>query len=108
MNDFSSGLHLVCAVVPRQIAVRIEPGDQAPLALHHRSRPMPRILIVEDQKKLLASLHRGLAEEGYEVISAATGEDGYYQATTADVDLVLLDVMLPKRNGFQVLDDLRQ
>ncbi|MBI3838816.1 MAG: response regulator transcription factor [Planctomycetia bacterium] len=69
---------------------------------------MARVLIVEDQKKLLASLQRGLQEEGYEVISAVTGEEGYYQATTAEVDLVVLDVMLPKRNGFQVLGDLRQ
>lgn len=69
---------------------------------------MALILIVEDQKKLLTSLQRGLEEEGYEVVSAATGEDGYYQATTVDVDLIVLDVMLPKRNGLQVLGDLRQ
>jgi len=69
---------------------------------------MARVLIVEDQKKLLTSLQRGLEEEGYEVIGASTGEDGYYQATTADFDLVVLDVMLPKRNGMQVLGDLRQ
>ena len=69
---------------------------------------MACLLIVEDQKKLLASLQRGLREEGYEVVTAATGEEGYYQATTAAVDLMILDVMLPKRNGFQVLSDLRQ
>src|SRR5215213_6796037 len=69
---------------------------------------MTRLLIVEDQKKLLGSLSRGLGEEGFEVITATTGEDGFYQATTQEVDLVLLDVMLPKRNGFQVLHDLRQ
>jgi two-component system copper resistance phosphate regulon response regulator CusR len=69
---------------------------------------MARVLIVEDQKKLLTSLQRGLEEEGYEVIAASTGEDGYYQATTTDFDLVVLDVMLPKRTGFQVLGDLRQ
>lgn len=69
---------------------------------------MARLLIVEDQKKLLASLQRGLQEEGYDVIAAFTGEEGYYQATTAEIDLVVLDVMLPKRNGFQVLADLRQ
>jgi two-component system copper resistance phosphate regulon response regulator CusR len=69
---------------------------------------MLRLLIVEDQKKLLASLQRGLQKEGYEVISAGTGEEGYYQATTADIDLLILDVMLPKRNGFQVLGDLRR
>jgi DNA-binding response OmpR family regulator len=69
---------------------------------------MTRVLIVEDQKKLLASLQRGLQEERYEVISAMSGEEGYYLATTAKVDLVILDVMLPKRNGIQVLGDLRQ
>jgi len=69
---------------------------------------MARLLIVEDQKKLLGSLQRGLAGEGFEVITAATGEDGFYQATTAEIDLVVLDVMLPQRDGFEVLHDLRQ
>ncbi len=69
---------------------------------------MPRLLIVEDQKKLLGSLQRGLREEGFEVVAAASGEDGFYEATTQEVDLVVLDVMLPKRDGFQVLHDLRQ
>ena len=69
---------------------------------------MARLLIVEDQKKLLSSLSRGLGEEGFEIITSATGEDGFYQATTQEVDLVVLDVMLPKRDGFQVLHDLRQ
>lgn len=69
---------------------------------------MPRLLIVEDQKKLLGSLQRGLAEEGFAVLTAVTGEDAYYQATTHSVDLVVLDVMLPRRDGFQVLADLRR
>ena len=43
---------------------------------------MARVLIVEDQKKLLQSLRRGLEEEGYDVITAANGEEGYYLATT--------------------------
>ena len=68
---------------------------------------MPRLLIVEDQRKLLLSLQQGLEEEGYEVITASTGEDGYYRATTESYDAILLDVMLPGRDGFQVLRDLR-
>ena len=68
---------------------------------------MPKLLIVEDQKKLLNSLRRGLEEEGYEVATAATGEEGYYQATTHPVDAVVLDVMLPGRSGLQVLTELR-
>jgi two-component system copper resistance phosphate regulon response regulator CusR len=68
---------------------------------------MPRLVVVEDQKKLLASLQRGLEEEGYEVITAATGEQGYYAATTESVDAVVLDLMLPGRDGIRVLRDLR-
>jgi DNA-binding response OmpR family regulator len=68
---------------------------------------MPRVLIVEDQKKLLGSLQRGLEEKGYEVITAATGEQGYYAATTESFDAMILDLMLPGRNGIQVLRDLR-
>src|ERR1043165_5259955 len=69
---------------------------------------MARLLIVEDQKKLLNSLQRGLTEERFEVLTATTGEDAFYQATTQTVDLVVLDVMPPRRDGFQVLDDLRR
>src|SRR5882757_2177018 len=68
---------------------------------------MPKLLIVEDQKKLLGSLRRGLEEEGYEVVAAANGEEGYYHATTQTFDVVILDVMLPVRSGIQVLIDLR-
>jgi DNA-binding response OmpR family regulator len=68
---------------------------------------MARLLIVEDQKKLLQSLRRGLEEEGYEVIPATTGEEGYYLATTGSPDAIVLDLMLPGRDGLKVLRDLR-
>ena len=68
---------------------------------------MLRLLVVEDQKKLLNSLRAGLEEEGYEVAVAATGEQGYYAATTETVDAVVLDLMLPGRDGLRVLRDLR-
>jgi DNA-binding response OmpR family regulator len=68
---------------------------------------MSRVLIIEDQKRLLSSLRHGLEEEGYEVLTAPTGEEGYYLATTQSPDLVLLDLMLPRRDGLQVLRDLR-
>lgn len=68
---------------------------------------MPRILIVEDQKKLAESVQRGLREEGFDAVTAATGEEGFYLATTQPPDAVVLDVMLPGRDGFQVLEDLR-
>jgi DNA-binding response OmpR family regulator len=68
---------------------------------------MVRVLIVEDQKRLQHSLRKGLQEEGYEVAAAFSGEDGYYLATTQPVDAVVLDIMLPGRDGLQVLKDLR-
>jgi DNA-binding response OmpR family regulator len=68
---------------------------------------MARVLIVEDQKKLLQSLRRGLEEEGYDVVTATTGEEGYYLATTASPDAIVLDLMLPGRDGLKVLRDLR-
>lgn len=68
---------------------------------------MPRVLIIEDQKRLLGSLCRGLEEEGYQVVTAANGEEGYYLATTQSCDALILDLMLPGRDGLQVLLDLR-
>jgi len=68
---------------------------------------MHRLLVVEDQKRLLASLRQGLEEEGYEVATASTGEEGYFLATTEPCDGVVLDLMLPKRDGLQVLKELR-
>jgi DNA-binding response OmpR family regulator len=68
---------------------------------------MSRILIVEDQKRLAASLRHGLEEEGFEATTADTGEEGFYLATTQHPDAVVLDVMLPGRDGFQILADLR-
>jgi two-component system, OmpR family, copper resistance phosphate regulon response regulator CusR len=68
---------------------------------------MARILIIEDQKRLVASMRRGLEEESFEVIAAHTGEEGFYLATTQQPDAVVLDVMLPGRDGFQILADLR-
>lgn len=68
---------------------------------------MSRVLIIEDELKLLDSLRRGLSQENYEVSPAATGEEGFYLATTEAFDAILLDLMLPGRDGMRVLSDLR-
>jgi DNA-binding response OmpR family regulator len=68
---------------------------------------MSRLLVIEDQRKLLQSLERGLSEEGYEVIPALTGEEGYLQAKSRPVDAIVLDLMLPERDGLDVLRSLR-
>lgn len=66
-----------------------------------------RILIVEDEPKLAGAVRDGLEAEQYTVRLAATGEDGFSLATTEPFDLIVLDVMLPGRDGIQVLAALR-
>jgi two-component system OmpR family response regulator len=67
-----------------------------------------RILIVEDEPDLLRSLAQALQEEGYAVDSAADGETGLYNAQNYDYDAVVLDVMLPKLDGWEILQRLRK
>jgi two-component system alkaline phosphatase synthesis response regulator PhoP len=67
-----------------------------------------RILLVEDEPGLRLTLTDRLASEGYEVASAADGDEGYRRASGERFDLVILDVMLPGRGGLDVVRDLRQ
>lgn len=67
-----------------------------------------RILIVEDEPDLLSGLAQALREEGYAVDTAADGEDGLYKAENYDYDAVVLDVMLPKLDGWEILSRLRK
>lgn len=68
---------------------------------------MTSILVIEDQRKLLRTLEQGLTEEGYEPLCAATGEEGFQLANERPVDAIILDLMLPGRDGLQILRDLR-
>ena len=67
-----------------------------------------RILLVEDEPGLQLTLSDRLRREGYIVDTAGDGQTGLDKAATGEFDLVLLDVMLPRKNGFDVLRDLRQ
>lgn len=67
-----------------------------------------RILVVEDEEKIASFIKRGLKEEGYVVDLAPDGEQGHFLATTNDYDLILLDVMLPKLDGFTLCRRLRE
>ena len=67
-----------------------------------------RILIVEDEPDLLRSLAQALREEGYAVDSANNGEDGLFNAESYDYDAIVLDVMLPKLDGWEILKRLRK
>lgn len=68
---------------------------------------MPRLLIVEDQTPLLDSLTRGLREEGYEVLPAATVAQALVHLREKPVDVVVLDLMLPDRDGLSLIRELR-
>jgi DNA-binding response OmpR family regulator len=67
-----------------------------------------RILVVEDDAKIANAVREGLETVAHDVAVAASGEDGFYRATTEPFDLIILDVMLPQRDGFQILTSLRQ
>lgn len=67
-----------------------------------------RILVIEDEPDLLASLAKALREEGYAVDTAGDGEEGLYKAESWDYDAVVLDVMLPRLDGWTVLQRLRK
>jgi two-component system alkaline phosphatase synthesis response regulator PhoP len=68
----------------------------------------PRVLLVEDEAGLRLTLSDRLGSEGYTVDTASDGEAGLARATTGGYDLVVLDVMLPRMNGFDVCRELRQ
>ena len=67
-----------------------------------------RILVVEDEIKVAAFIKRGLEEEKYEVLTAADGEEGLKLALEKAFDLIVLDWMLPKKDGLSVLRQLRE
>src|SRR3954452_8589814 len=67
-----------------------------------------RILVVEDEAKLANAIREGLEDDKYEVAVANSGEEGFYLLHSGDFDLLLLDVMLPGRNGLEVVRQVRR
>ena len=67
-----------------------------------------RILVVEDERKLAQVLAKGLQADHYDVVVAETGEDGFFHANSEVFDVLILDLMLPRRNGLEILQTLRQ
>jgi DNA-binding response OmpR family regulator len=67
-----------------------------------------RVLVIEDYDRLRNSLVRGLRENGYAVDQAADGEEGLAFASSSPYDVIVLDLMLPRRDGFEVLKELRK
>lgn len=67
-----------------------------------------RVLVVEDEPRLLRNLAKALREEGYAVDTAEAGDDGLYKAETYNYDAIVLDIMLPRLDGWEVLARLRK
>ncbi len=67
-----------------------------------------RVLVVEDEFRLAETVRRGLVAEGFNVEVASNGEDGLWAATEAGFDVIVLDIMLPKLNGYKVIEKLRE
>ncbi len=67
-----------------------------------------RILVVEDEPRLLRNLAKALREEAYAVDVAAAGDDGLYKAESYDYDAIVLDIMLPRLDGWEVMERLRK
>ena len=73
-----------------------------------KNMPKPRILIVEDELEHLDAMRAKLEREGYEVLSAVNGNEGWRVMRVQKPDLVLLDVQLPGMSGFQILEEARK
>ena len=66
------------------------------------------ILVIEDEKKVALALKKGLEAEGHDVEAALTGEDGFFRLCSRTFDLIILDLMLPGRDGIEILRTLRR
>jgi DNA-binding response OmpR family regulator len=67
-----------------------------------------RILVVEDEPKVAAALRQGLEESQYEVMLAQSGEEGFFLLHSEAIELIVLDIMLPGRDGIEVLERIRR
>ena len=66
-----------------------------------------KVLVVEDERRMAELLHRGLSEEGHTVLCAADGSEGWQMLRTHTFDVVILDVMMPKLDGYQLASRMR-
>ena len=95
-GDHNFGVDLTRKCYAALAMARVDPGILA-----------KTVLVVEDDESIALGLEMNLSAEGYRVLTATDGELGLALARTSDVDLVILDVMLPRLNGFEVLRTLR-
>lgn len=70
--------------------------------------PLARVLVVEDDSAIRRGVRDALEYAGYTVLEAADGREGFEVASTAEIDMVLLDIYMPRRDGLSVLEELRR
>jgi two-component system OmpR family response regulator len=83
-------------------------GDDVYCSSNNKAEVAVRVLVVEDEPDLQDAIVRSLREDGYAVDPAATGDDGMFKATNWEYDAIVLDLMLPGKDGWQVLAELRK
>ena len=87
-------------------------AEEAPIAAVPQSPPEPprslRVLLVDDDAEIVESMRTVLESKGYEILVARDGNQGLLMAERENPDLVVLDMMMPKRSGFLVLERLRR
>ena len=87
-------------------------ADEKPVAVVSQSPPEPprgrRVLLVDDDPEIIESMRTVLESKGYEILVARDGNQGLIMAERENPDLVVLDMMMPKRSGFLVLERLRR
>lgn len=88
----------------RFIRLRME----TPMAEAKKEQAAQRVLIVDDDHEIVESVRFALESKGYQVLVARDGNQGLSMAEREDPDLVILDMMMPKRSGFLVLEKLRR
>jgi two-component system, OmpR family, alkaline phosphatase synthesis response regulator PhoP len=76
--------------------------------LRHREEPQLRILVIDDEPDVLLLCRVNLQFDGHEVLEASDGDAGFQKAVAERPDLIVLDVMMPRRDGFSVLQELRE
>jgi len=84
------------------------PPSAEPTAAAARREGPKRVLIVDDDGEIIESVKYALESKGFEVLVARDGNQGLAMAERDDPDLVILDMMMPKRSGFLVLEKLRR
>jgi DNA-binding response OmpR family regulator len=87
---------------------QVSEPDQSPAASQKAAASTKRILLVDDDQEIVESMRLALGAKGYQVLIARDGNQGLVLCEREDPDLVILDMMMPKRSGFLVLEKLRR